>query len=120
MTTHFPHDRLTSFLLNLECLSISGQIEAFINEVIETDGIYTAPLKGDDTNRHMFEVNLHGIYAFGETETAAITLWKSVARAALDMMVEKDGFITVHPPFPKPRNHGEEIANARATFGVAQ
>jgi hypothetical protein len=43
-------------------------------------------------------------------------------RTLIEGEVEDDGFITVHPPMGRPRNHAEEIANLRATLdreGVA-
>ncbi len=117
MISFHDQTRLSSFLLNLECLNMDGQKDAFMNEVIENGGIWYPPRDNDACVTYRFELILHGVYAFGVTEEHAIKLWKRAARAVLAWHIEDDGFITVHPPFPLPRNHGEEIANARATLG---
>lgn len=82
MNLHDHFDRLTSFLLNLECLDCSGQRDAVINEIIETGGTYTpARPQGDrDTwGSHLFEISLHGVYGSGQCEDEAIRNWKKVA-----------------------------------------
>lgn len=116
MSFHVQFDRLPGFLLNLECLDIAGQRDAFMNEVMESGGSYVPPA-GDDWSSHLFEISLHGVVAYGSSEDEAIRNWKKAARAQVPL-VEDDGFITVHPPFPNPRNHAEEIANAQAAAGA--
>lgn len=115
MTIAALHNRLAQFLITLECLTPDAQAEAIANEVIETGGTYCPPPPDDQDAwaSHMFEIQLHGISGFGHSEPEAIKSWK---RAALRTcpLAESDGFITIHPPFPSPRNHSEEIANARA------
>lgn len=115
MTTHLLNDRLTAFLLNLECLDSAGQKDAFMNEVMENGGSYVPPADAAQSS-HLFEIALHGVNAYGASEDEAIRNWTKAAKAVAPL-IEDDGFITVHPPFPNPRNHGEEIANARAAAG---
>ncbi|PIE15299.1 MAG: hypothetical protein CSA68_07305 [Rhodobacterales bacterium] len=95
-----------------------GQKDAFFNEIMESGGSYVAP-GGNDRSSHLFEISLHGVVAYGSSEDEAIRNWKKAARAQAPL-VEDDGFITVHPPFPNPRNHAEEIANARAADGGSE
>jgi len=84
MTTHLLHDRLRSFLLNLECLGPIGQKDAFANEVIETGGSYVAP-NDDGRSSHLFEISLHGIVGNGFSEETAIESWKMAARAMVPL-----------------------------------
>lgn len=116
MTTHLLNDRLTAFLLNLECLDMAGRRDAFMNEVIETGGSYVPPADAAQSS-HFFEIALHGVNAYGASEEEAIRNWTKAAKAVAPL-VEDDGFITVYPPFPNPRNHAEEIANAQADAGA--
>lgn len=116
MTTHLLNDRLTAFLLNLECLCIAGQKDAFMNEVMECGGSYVPPASAAQSS-HLFEISLHGVNAYGGSEEEAIRNWTKAAKAVAPL-VENDGFITVHPPFPNPRNHAEEIANAQAAYSA--
>jgi hypothetical protein len=116
MTTHLLNDRLTAFLLNLECLGMAGQKDAFMNEVMENGGTYVSPDLAAGMS-HLFEISLHGVNAYGGSEEEAIRNWTKAAKAVAPL-IEDDGFITVHPPFPNPRNHAEEIANARAADGT--
>ena len=67
MTTHLLNDRLTTFLLNLECLDIAGQKDAFMNEVIECGGSYVPPADAAQSS-HLFEIALHGVNAYGGSE----------------------------------------------------
>lgn len=114
MNTHPIHGRLPSFLQTLKHLDSDGFHDAFVNEVIETGGTLTGP--DADTNcSHMVEIHLHGVIAYGASEPEAMHLWAKTAQAHADL-IEDDGFITVHPPFPTPRNHAEEIANARQSL----
>ncbi|MBC7154584.1 MAG: hypothetical protein H5U19_08235 [Rhodobacteraceae bacterium] len=106
MTHDLLHDRLKAFLLNLECLDSAGQKDAFMNEAMECGGRYLP-------SGNWFEITLHGIITSGMTEDAAIRNWTKAAKSVAPL-IEADGFITVHPPFQRPRNHAEEIANARA------
>lgn len=90
------HSRLPAFLLNLERLSAHGQMDAFVNEVMETFGRFDPPA-GDRT--HRWELDLHGISADGATEEEATANWKRLARQTCKLDgTEDDGFITAHPP----------------------
>lgn len=89
------HSRFPAFLMNLECLDVQGQQDAFVNEVMETFGRFD-PTAGDRT--HQWEVELHGISANGATIEEAMSNWKRLARQACKLDgIEDDGFITVHP-----------------------
>ena len=109
MTTHLLNDRLTAFLLNLECLDIAGQKDAFMNEVMECGGSYVPPVDAAQSS-HMFEIALHGVNAYGASEEETIRNWTKAAKTIAPL-------INAQPPFPNPRNHGEEIANVRAAVG---
>lgn len=74
------HNRALSFLQNLERLSAAGQYDAFVNEVRESNGHFTAP-KHDQS--HLWEMYLHGINATGANEEEAIANWKRLASKAL-------------------------------------
>jgi hypothetical protein len=80
MTFHAQFERATTFLQNLERLGPAGQHDAFINEVIETGGSYIPP--ADDTrSSHLFEISLHGVVAYGASESEAFRNWVKAARA---------------------------------------
>jgi len=115
MNFHAQFERLHAFLLNLECLDVAGQRDAFMNEVIES-GTYV-PSADSNGASHMFEISLHGVVAYGSSESEAIHNWKKAARAQAPL-VENNGATAAQPPFPDPRNHWEEIANARASDGT--
>lgn len=104
---NLPHPDLQDFLLNLECLNTAGQKEAIMTEVIESGGTYVPPTRGNWSS-HLFEIALHGVNAYGASEDEAIRNWKKAARAQVLLCEPAD------PPFPNPRNHAEEIANAQA------
>lgn len=90
------HSRLPAFLLNLKYLSADGQMDAFVNEVMETFGRLDPPA-GDRT--HRWELDLHGISADGATAEEAMANWKRLAHQTCKLDdTEDDGFITVHPP----------------------
>jgi hypothetical protein len=90
------HNRAQAFLHNLDRLSATGQHDAFINEVLESNGFFIAP-KHDQS--HLWELSLHGINATGANEEEAIANWKRLAIKAMpDDQMEDDGFVTVHPP----------------------
>ena len=108
------HDRLTAFVSSLAGRDMATLKDTFMNEVIETGGDYIPPPEG--TPDSYFEIGLHGVTAIGADEGQAIDRWIMAATAQLvnrdATQVEDDGFITVHPPCRKPRNHADEIANA--------
>jgi len=81
------HNRLPAFLMNLECLSADGQMDVFVNEVMETFGRFDPPA-GDRT--HRWELDLHGISADGATEEEAIANWKRLARVELLDRITRD------------------------------
>lgn len=123
MTMQAHPDRLCTFVASLELLSCTAQHDAIVAEVLETGGSFTAPT-GSGWDSHLFRLSLHGTTAYGGTEKRVIRNWKKAARDQLretedfgennTAEIEDDGFITIHPPFPNPRNHAEEIANARS------
>lgn len=94
MSFHAQFDRLSAFLLNLECLDMAGQCDAFMNEVMECGGSYVPPA-GDDWSSHLFEISLHGVVAYGSSEDEAIRNWKKAARAQVSLV--EDG-----APYPTP------------------
>jgi len=79
MTTFLLHDRLTQFLISLECLGTEGQRDAFANESIETGGTYLRPDDSPHTT-HLFEIDLHGVSATGGSEREVVRNWKHAAR----------------------------------------
>ncbi|WPZ24887.1 hypothetical protein UM399_12010 [Sulfitobacter pontiacus] len=110
-------ERLAAFVSGLDKIDAEDTEtlkDAFMNEVIENGGSYDPP-HGDQ--RALFEISLHDVTACGASELTAIRNWRIAATVALvnagNDEVEADGFITVHPPFGTPRNHDEEIRNAR-------
>lgn len=102
-------DRLTVFVEHMHRLdTVEERRDAFIAEIREHGGEYVAPVPSVASPRMMFSVQLHGVHAYGEDEDDAITRWMLGAESAI-------GVSTVAPvPFPNPRNHAEEIANAFA------
>lgn len=114
MSPFVLHDRLTMFLLNLECLDTTGQRDAFINEVMETDGDYDVPNMADSSASHFVELSLHNIVAYGTSEEEALNNWKHIARKSLDHLVEDDGDITIHPPVFGRHDFSAEIAKTIA------
>lgn len=93
------NNRPRAFLVNLECLDAAGQHDAFVNEINETFGRFDPPA-GDRS--HLWEIELHGISAEGETDEAAMANWKRLARQIyLPDDIEDDGFITIHPPLQR-------------------
>jgi hypothetical protein len=81
------HNRALAFLRNLDRLSATGQHDAFINEVLESNGYFTPP-KHDQS--HLWEMHLHGIMTAGANEEEAIANWKRLATKAMpdDTIVE--------------------------------
>ncbi len=117
MNFHATFDRLHAFLRQLEHLDNVDLVDAFINETIENGGHYCTPKSGGVQN-HDFKITLYNIHASGADEEDALRNWIHAARAHVKI-IEDDGLITVHLPFPNPRNHAEEIANARAAENQA-
>ncbi len=114
MTLHQLHCSLTSFLARIEHLSGTALHDAFVGEVIETGGTYMDPPADDDGTSHLFEISLHDVVGRGASEPETFANWIQAAERMADRLLDDEGFITVHPPFPNPRNHAEEIANAQA------
>ncbi|MCG7520871.1 hypothetical protein [Ruegeria sp. Ofav3-42] len=112
------NDHLTAFLLNLECLDTEGRKVAIENEVIATGGTYVAPPTGDTWASHVMEIALHGVSAMGVSEEEAIRNWTKAAHRQCHGMPPLKSVVPF-VPFPAPRNHAEEIANARAAAGRA-
>ncbi len=113
MSFHDNFDRLTCFLLNLECLDMAGQEDAFVHEALETGGTFPLPCDDDYFDMPALVIDLHEVRALGRSLSEAIRNWKKAARERAPLP-EDDGFITVYPPFENPRNHAEEIVNVRA------
>lgn len=87
------HNRLAAFMVNLECLSCTGQKDAFTNEVMETFGRFDPP-RGDNT--HLWELELHDITAVGTSEEETIANWKRLARKHCDLHESSaDGFLHI-------------------------
>jgi len=90
------YDRLTTFLINLECLDAEERKDAIANEVLETGGVYVPPPNGDTWASHVFEINLHGVSAMGATEEETIRNWTKYAnrqcsgRASLNAVIATD------------------------------
>ena len=93
MSLHANFERLPSFLINLECLDLAGQRDAFINECLETGGHISEPAEHVS---HLWEASLHEIFASGTSEEEVIRNWKKAAHKHAPL-IEADGFITVHP-----------------------
>ncbi len=81
MQTQIP-DRLTALLRALDRIPYAGRIDAIVNEVIETGGIYRVPNPTTAGARYFCELHLHGITAHGGDEADMITNWIDAARAA--------------------------------------
>lgn len=113
MMPDLTQTRAARFLQSLDSLGPEDRKDAFMNEAMETGGSYLPPHLRCS---HLFEIALHDVNAWGADEEEAIRNWMKAARAQTPL-IEDDGFITVHPPFPNPRNHAEEIANLRAETG---
>jgi len=103
---------LRDFLLDLELLGPAGRQDHFASEVLANGGSHIRPSKNGLTS-HMIEVSVHQVNAYGWTEDEAIRNWIKAATA-----VAKPAQDDAPAPFPTPRNHGEEIANARAAYRV--
>lgn len=113
-------DRAARFASRLAATPYDERPDAVANEVIETGGFYCAGI-----SKGLFELSLHGLTTIGDTEASAISAWLRLAQRRAPPEIEEDGFVTVYAsgpltvrtsgiPFPNPRNHCEEIANARA------
>lgn len=103
LLSHF--ERLNAFLAALPQHAPKDLRNAFANEVIECGGTWTAPPGFDKgSGAALFEISLHGITALGTSEDHAIQNWIALANS-------------YRVPFPSPRNHAEEIANAQAVAG---
>ncbi len=79
------HNRALAFLQNLDHLSAADQHDAFINEVLESNGYFTAP-KHDRS--HLWELSLHGVRATGSSEEEAIANWKRLAARELEGLAQ--------------------------------
>lgn len=109
MTTHLLHNRLTAFLMGLECLDRHGRRDAMMNEVIENGGAYVVPNDDDLCGTHLVKITLHGVTASAANEDEAIRYWAKIARSYMPDFDDD----SADGGFVPPRNHAEEIANAR-------
>lgn len=114
MSIYIDHKRIASFKLNLECLDTKGRVDAVVNEIMETGGTYTPP-QPSTSSSHLYELQLHGIPAMGFSMEEAIRNWLKAAERIMRLNTP-DPVI----PFSNPRNHAEEIANARAAYDAEQ
>lgn len=107
MIRPIDQQRILDFLATLECLDQTAHPKAFADEITRTGGSYL-PLGLRHTS-HFCELSLHGIVAYGASEEEMLRNWKKAATA------QAAAFVLFAPlPFAHPRNHAEEIANARA------
>jgi hypothetical protein len=84
MDAHQIHNRLHGFLETLDRCNCEDQKDAIMNEVMETGGTYVPHSDGaDNWASHLFELNLHGVEAYGHSETDVITNWKPIAARIL-------------------------------------
>ena len=84
------HDRMHSFLINLECLDRAGQHDAVVAEVLETYGLFRAP---SGRRSHLWQLDLHGISATGASDEEAIANWKRLAHATAPLCTAQDGAV---------------------------
>lgn len=75
-TQTLPDEDLTAFMRRIEPLSTDELHDAFMNEVIEQGGFWTAP---EGTASHLVEISLHTITGRGTTESEAIADWRAAA-----------------------------------------
>lgn len=103
-----PHNPFATFFRRITTRAAADQMDCLINEVIETGGTYTSPDPANNTSSHLFEISLHGVCAYGCDDHDALRNWIRAARTTLDAAL-----------IPNPRNHAEEIHNARR-FSAAE
>ena len=86
MSSHAQFPRVRAFMRKLDGLDMDGQIDAFINEAIESGSSYLGPgTKGPCS--HLFEISLYNIFANGAYEDEAIRNWKKAADAQMPRYV---------------------------------
>lgn len=119
MTSHLLHDRLTSFLIHLEQQDKADWEQSFIDEALETGGVFGFAF-GHCCTAFPRQIWLHGVRICLSNGTdhcvdanEAIRAWIQAASARVEIFAFP-GPPANHPPFGTPRNHGEEIANALA------
>lgn len=78
-----PQDPLARLLDRLHGKAGNDLAEAVTNEVIERGGTMIAPRQGDTWGSILIELQLHGVWASGETLDEAIANWLRIARAEL-------------------------------------
>lgn len=103
MNSLIPHTPLQAFLLNLEIVGHEGQFDAITRAITENGGSLISEDQ-DPRATHKHELTLFKITGRGDTQEEMVRDWQQAARRSLKE--EK-------PPFPEPRNHAEEIENAR-------
>lgn len=80
MTALIP-DRLAALLRALDRIPYAGRLDAIVNEVIETGGVYRVPNAASAGARFYCELHLHGVIGTGRDEAAMIENWIKAARA---------------------------------------
>ncbi len=109
---------LRAFLETVTTFTPVAQAHAIIHAAGSTDGgeiIFPNP-DNPKCDEPSWRITLHEITASGITQIDMIQNWIRRANKLARPEVEKDGDITLFPPFPNPRNHGEEITNLRASL----
>lgn len=108
MSLHSHFERLNAFLAALPEHPPKDLRDVFANEVIECGGSWIAPPSSEaGAGAALYEISLHGVTAIGTSVDHAIQHWITLASS-------------YQVPFPSPRNHAEEIANAQAIAGRAR
>jgi len=110
-------ERLDKFLRGLDGKDATERKDAVITEILETGGTYNAGPEGRVGSDYAFLIHLHEISAYGTNDGEAIDSWIKIATYMNGGGVMPKGMGSMIP-FPSPRNHAEEIANARAAVGV--
>lgn len=77
------HMAVTEALAALSGKTDLDLLDAFSTLVIEHGGTYVIP-QGTNPASHMIEVSLHGVFALGGSELAAVRNWKQAANRCLE------------------------------------
>lgn len=75
-----PFDLIISFLDRIEHLDADAKRAAFRAEIVSTGGNYLIPHLERIEDRHLHEINLHGLTEWSFGEDATIQRWERAAR----------------------------------------